>query len=139
MKTIVARRNQQHKRWGVKLPLAINHIHWLVDVLRNPIFLVAFRNPVAIAKSLVRRDEKYADATLYKLGSAFEHGLQTMELGAAQALIAKAPSILVDVDGARGNASRLVRDLTRVFVPDVSEELARAIASDIGAPGYKTI
>jgi hypothetical protein len=139
MKTIIAGRNQQHKRWGFKIPLAVNHIHWLVDVLRNPIFLVAFRNPVAIAKSLVRRDERYADTTLYKLGSAFEHGLHKMELGAAQVLIAEAPSILIDVDAARGNASRLVRDLTSVFVPDVSEELARAIASDIGAPGYKTV
>src|SRR6202011_479678 len=99
MDRIIADRNRRFKRWGFKFPLALQHIDWLAGALRNPVFLVVFRNPVATAKMLLKRDPKFSGAGVLGLARALEHGLRNMQLG-TQVLMTKAPSILVDIDAA---------------------------------------
>jgi len=137
MTGLIAERNRTNKRWGFKVPFAVHHIDWLAGALRNPVFLIVFRNPVATAKSLLRRDPNYGDATLRNLGSAIEHSLHNMELGGARALRTKAPSVLVDVDTARATPDQLVQDLLDLFLPNTADQVVKAIASDISAAGYK--
>lgn len=52
----IAERNATYDVWGWKMP---NTIHYIGDVLkhvRNPHFIVVYRNPLAIAKSSAERD-----------------------------------------------------------------------------------
>jgi hypothetical protein len=136
MDRIIADRNRHFKRWGFKFPRALQHIDWLAGALRNPVFLVVFRNPVATAKTVLRRDPKFRGAGVRGLARALEHGLRNMQLG-TQVLMTKAPSILVDIDAARGAPERLVRDIVNLFAPNTSDQLIEAIARDISAAGYK--
>jgi hypothetical protein len=137
MERIVLERNKQLKRWGFKLPDAIHYASWLTGALRNPVFLVVFRNPVAIARTISRRDPKFGGSGLQQLTAALEHGLHKMELGIG-VIKTKAPSILVDVDAARGNSQRLVRDIANLFAPNTSDELIETIAQEINDGGYKS-
>jgi hypothetical protein len=138
MARVVAERNRRAKRWGFKVPRAVQYLDWLEGMLRNPVFVVAFRNPVAIARTILRRDPTYGGAGLGDLGTALEYGIHRMWLG-GQVIATKAPSLLVDVDAARGVPERLVRDLSSLFAPNASDELITAIASNIGAGGYRSI
>lgn len=70
MHRIVAERNQRFKRWGFKVPDAIYYIDWLTGALRNPVFVVSFRNPVATAKTILKREPVFRGAGLRGLASA---------------------------------------------------------------------
>jgi hypothetical protein len=79
---IIAERNRQRARWGFKVPDAVHYIHWLAGALRNPVFLLVYRNPVATTKSILKRDPNFGGSTgLRQLATALEHGLHKMELG----------------------------------------------------------
>jgi hypothetical protein len=138
MERVVAERNRRAKRWGFKVPYAVHYLDSLAGMLRNPVFVVTFRNPVAIAKTILRRDPTYSGAGLGNLGTALEYGIHRMELG-SQVVTAKAPSVLIDVDAARGTPEQLVRDLASLFAPNTSDETIKAIASNIAAGGYKAV
>jgi hypothetical protein len=138
MEAIVADRNLRYQRWGFKIPIAVHHVDWLASALRNPVFLVVFRNPVAIAKTVLKRDPTFTGAGPRNLVTALEHGFRKMELG-TQVVMTRAPSILIDVDAARGTPEQLVRDLVSLFAPNTSDEVVEAIADEIGAAGYKSL
>ena len=138
MERIIADRNRRFKRWGFKFPSSVQHIEWLAGALRNPVFLVVFRNPVATAKSALKRDPQVVGADLRGLARALENGLRNMDIG-TQVLTTKAPSLLIDVDAARGTPERLVRDLADLFAPNTSGQRIEAIARDITAAGYKPL
>ena len=134
---IIANRNRRLKRWGFKVPDAIHHVDWLAKSLRNPVFLVICRNPVAIAKTIMTR-EANSDSPSHDLSKAIHHGLRYMVSG-TRVLTTRAPSILIDVDAARGAPEQLVRELARLFAPGTPEDTIAAIGRDIGTAGYKRV
>jgi hypothetical protein len=137
MEKIIAGRNQQYARWGFKVPDAVHYIDWLAGALRNPVFMVVFRNPIATTKSILKRDPNFGgSAGLRQLATALEHGLHKMELG-TQALRTSAPSILIDVDAARATPEWLVRELADLFGPKTAARQLEAIAHEIGSGSYK--
>jgi hypothetical protein len=136
MTAIIASRNQRRGRWGFKVPAAAHHSEWLADALRNPVFLVVFRNPVAIAKTILKRDPA-VNSDLAGLAWAFQHGLRSMEFG-TQVLMTEAPAILLDVDAARGTPELVVRDLASLFALSASEQAIQEIAQEIRVGGYKS-
>jgi hypothetical protein len=137
MERIIAERNHRFQRWGFKLPDAVHHIDWLARALRNPVFLIVFRNPVATTKSILKRDPVFGGGLGFrKLATAFAHGLNDMQLG-VHVLRTSAPAILLDVDAARGAPERLVRELADLFAPHAADRLIEAIAGEIGSASYK--
>jgi hypothetical protein len=57
--TIFESRNQQHQRWGFKYPKAALKLQWLASNLRNPVAIIVYRNPLAIARSILNRASKF--------------------------------------------------------------------------------
>lgn len=49
LREIVSRRNQAHAVWGFKRPGAVSYAHRYESELRNPEYVVVFRDPLAIA------------------------------------------------------------------------------------------
>ena len=58
MKETISKRNARHRYWGWKYPMAAEYVERLLPVLRNPIFVIVGRDPVATATSLVRWDDR---------------------------------------------------------------------------------
>jgi hypothetical protein len=48
----------QFKKWGWKEPNTVHWIHEVKSALRNPHFIVVYRNPIDIALSSARRDKR---------------------------------------------------------------------------------
>jgi hypothetical protein len=49
LRTLILRRNMAHKIWGFKLPMALNSLSILEQELRNPQFVLVFRDPLAVS------------------------------------------------------------------------------------------
>ena len=54
----IARRNEHYRYWGWKYPLAAEYVERLMPVLRNPVFIIVGRDPIATSTSLVRWDDR---------------------------------------------------------------------------------
>jgi hypothetical protein len=66
-KPVVAGRNEAQATWGFKSPLLLenNALQRVVPLLRNPVLVVVFRNPLATAESQFQRDRlRMLDALL---------------------------------------------------------------------------
>jgi hypothetical protein len=66
---------------GSRSQYAVHYLDWLEGMLSKPVFVVAFRNPVAIARTILRRVPTYGGAGLGDLGTALEYGIHRMWLG----------------------------------------------------------
>lgn len=55
LRTYIRSRNERHDIWGFKMPKATMALRFLEPELRNPIFIVAYRNPLSIADSWMQR------------------------------------------------------------------------------------
>jgi hypothetical protein len=125
MHAIVAGRNRRHERWGLKSPTAVRYMDWLATTVRNPVFLVAFVNPVAVAESALRNKRALDD-----FGFALDNAFAEMEFS-TQALIGTAPSVLIDVDAVRKTTEPLVRDLAALLVPNAPKQLIELVVTDL--------
>jgi hypothetical protein len=125
MQAIIVERNHQNKRWGLKIPTAVRDLDWLAATVRNPLFLVAFVNPVAIAESSLNNNLVPDD-----FGLALDNAFAEMEFS-TQTLISEAPSVLIDVDAARKTTELLVRDLAALLVANASKQLIELVVTDL--------
>jgi len=67
----IAAYNAEHDVWGWKLPNSIYYYANVHAALRNPVFIVVYRNPMAVAASSARRDKR--DFELRLLEVAINH------------------------------------------------------------------
>ncbi|MCK8463996.1 hypothetical protein MUY35_09055 [Aliiroseovarius sp. S1339] len=56
LKDYVAERNEAADVWGFKMPKAIKNLEFWDNTLRNPVYVIAYRNPLAIADSWIQRE-----------------------------------------------------------------------------------
>ncbi|POO48423.1 hypothetical protein CPJ18_26225 [Agrobacterium rosae] len=59
--SLIENRVNNFSGWSLKLPAALTMLHVFEDTLPNPLYLVVVRNPISVARSLVNRDETYAN------------------------------------------------------------------------------
>jgi hypothetical protein len=62
----IQEKNCMHKVWGWKDPLAIDYIYQLMPFLINPVFLIIFRDPCAIANSEVMKHNKNFQSSFWE-------------------------------------------------------------------------
>lgn len=55
---VIRARNLDHEYWGWKVPNNIYYIRHVLDLLHNPCFLFIYRDPLAIARSSARHDDR---------------------------------------------------------------------------------
>lgn len=55
LRAYIQSRNEDHDIWGFKMPKATMALKFFETELRNPIFIVAYRNPLSIADSWMQR------------------------------------------------------------------------------------
>jgi hypothetical protein len=61
LRALIRCRNQQHSVWGFKLPMALNSLPVLLQELRNPRFILVFRDVVAVSirEAIAMRSEAF--------------------------------------------------------------------------------
>lgn len=134
---LIAERNAAAAQWGFKLPDAVYAWTWLAAELRAPIFVIAFRNPLAIARSKLSRGPFFAH-THEGFAKALHNGLDMLDAGAEIAR-AGVPAILVDVDRAQAQPTLFLRELFGVLGHRIDTETLDEIAKALGSSGYKML
>ncbi|WP_136441738.1 sulfotransferase [Pacificoceanicola onchidii] len=127
---LIARRNAAHLRWGFKLPRATFHIETLNRLLRNPVFIVCVRNPVAVEKSMSKRSNRPFE---------YKRFLQESKrpLDAIDAVLSgtDAPLLIIDMDQVGRDPDAFVEEFSELLGVDTD---CSAIAEQLAAKGYKS-
>lgn len=135
MKKTVTERNQAHDVWGFKYPSAGNYLPNLVRSLRNPYFVVVFRDPVATALSRARWDgEQLRRPPRMALHEASSLG--NANLGFA--LATQRPTLLVSTERVENNTSELIDEIADFLgVPHPDDAYRERILSYLAPGSYK--
>lgn len=128
---LIAKRNAEHARWGFKLPRVTSQLAELEPLLRNPVFMICLRNPVSVARTILRREEGAPSVAFSKL---IDHGMRPFMALQSMMDEVSAPLIIADMDEAAAQPLAFVKQLAGMLGLDgpIAE-----IAENIAVPGYK--
>jgi hypothetical protein len=127
LQRIVEIRNKSHDVWGFKIPHASGYIDELSNILRNPVFVIVFRNPVSVMRSICNRETARFD-----IDKMLRVAARPIE-AAKRVNTTKAPAIFVDADELDRNPEIFVQEISKALQLEVS---ATASAGLVGS-GYK--
>lgn len=134
---LVERRNTR-PRWGFKAPYVLSALAMLEVKLRNPVFIICYRNPIAIARSIVRHDPDYKTNT-QNLLSALDRAIQLQAVARHQFNVLRSPIALVDVDMAKQQPAVFVTEILELMSIKPVASLRNEIATEISTRGYKLV
>lgn len=108
MREAIETRNGEHDVWGWKFPAAGGYLPELTNSLRNPYFIVVYRDPVAAALSQARRDREFnrRSTRLALHESAANNAVNT-----GLALATERPCLLVSNERAVADPEGLIDDV----------------------------
>jgi hypothetical protein len=106
----VAARNLKYARWGFKLPRASGYVPELAAMLRNPLFVVCFRNAIGTIRSISNRESA-------KVPIARMLTVAAQPVTAALNVIehTDAPAILVDTDEVVATPGVFLQEISRTL------------------------
>lgn len=127
--TTVASRNQQFQRWGFKVPRATEYIEELSGVLRNPVFVICFRNPVGVVRSTTHREEKR-----FRLDKLLAKTARSIDAAITAVTKTTAPVVLIDTERAFSKPRNFVAEISSLWRLDGDVD---SISAALSKPGYK--
>lgn len=136
---IVARieeRNADKDVWAMKVPDAAFHIEKLEPLLRNPIFIFVYRNPVSVARSVLLRTKAFDQSPL-GLKQALTHSATFYSNMTKTISTIKSPVLLVEYEKILSNTHDTLNEVFGTLEMDlVDREL---LLDHISKPGYKNV
>jgi len=137
--SVVAANNSNHVRWGFKLPEAALHPDWCAQNLRDPIFIMVYRNPLAVGRSKLSRNPERWEESADALEGAIKQGLKMMVSG-SEYLRRNVPVVLVDFDAVKIHPNVFLKEIAQVFELTIpSKERLDEIGLAIALPGYNVV
>lgn len=136
---IIGRRNEEHTRWGFKIPSLRRGQYGFFDAnLRNPIFIFIFRNPLLTAQSVVQRANHPNFSPDRKgFGTALHGALQTYVDFTVFIKQTKSPCIMLSMEQLQYTPLECVSVTMDSLGLSVPEDLRRELAEQVQASGYK--
>jgi hypothetical protein len=132
---VVDARNAEADVWGWKHPAAGRYITELSARLRNPYFIVVYRDPIAAARSQIKRD-KAARRRTERL--AIHESTSSSAMNTGFALATDRPVLLVSNERAIDDQTGLIDDMAAFLgVPPPSDSLRAKILEYIEPGQYK--
>jgi len=123
-------------RWGCKVPALSFHLQWLDTVLTAPVFVFVFRNPAAVARSILNRDPVFGSDQHGYLAS-IDHGMKFYNSFRKLAPRLSAPIIVYEYEEAKRRPEIFVTEMDCSLGLGLNSEKIQEIAASITAPGYK--
>lgn len=104
MKNAIQERNERHRFWGWKYPMAADYLERLMAELRNPVFVVVARDVVAASQGLVRWDLREPSAALLDCAMQMQKNL-------VLAVRWRVPTLVISYEKASASPASLIADL----------------------------
>jgi len=111
----VKRKNQHHRRWGWKYPEAAHYLGSMHSSVRNPRFIIVFRDLVAIANR--QKITNNIDTT-----TSLTSNMLLQQKNILLALQWEAPTLAVSYEKAIANNESFLEDLASFIEMDLPEE-----------------
>jgi hypothetical protein len=108
MRAAVEERNSESDVWGWKFPAAGSYLLDLANGLRNPYFIIIYRDPVAAALSQARRDRKFNQRTSRL---SLHESAANVTVNTGLVLAADRPSLLVSNERAMADSDGFIDDM----------------------------
>lgn len=108
MRAAILSRNEERNVWGWKFPAAGNYLPELGNLIRNPYYVVVYRDPVAAALSQARLDRALI---LRSTRMALHESAANSTINTGLALATNRPCLLISNERAIANPGGLVDDL----------------------------
>lgn len=115
IREVIARRNNGYKTWGWKMPHSLQYIEEVQSELRNPHFILVWRNTLAAAISQVNRSDSSIDNALEYSGNRLQEMISKTKL-------LNGPVLLVNYEQAINFKNDFVDTLAEFLGVDVNEE-----------------
>lgn len=115
---VIGERNEQNDDWGWKMPHSIDYIDEIEDELRNPHFILVWRNVLATAISQVNRSDT-------DLNNALQFSMERQGTMVEKAEKLKGPIMFVDYDRAISNKQDFVDAVSGYLGVDLTDEIRR--------------
>lgn len=135
MRETIERRDEQHDVWGFKYPSAVSYLPTLIKSLRNPFFVVIFRDPVATAMSRARWDGE-----MLRRGPrmALHEASVNSNANLSFALAANRPTLLISTERVDGRQPAVIDEVAEFLGQPAPDEDLRGRLLEYLAPGsYK--
>ena len=133
--TAIEQRNAERDVWGWKYPHAAHYLPALSGVIRNPYYVVVYRDPVAAALSQLRRD---AEARRRTSRMALHESNNIVNANTGFVLATGRPSMLVSYERASSDPGALIAEVAEFLgVPKPGEELTARIIDYVSPGQYK--
>lgn len=135
MRATINQRNAEHDVWGWKYPTAVNYLPVLSRSLRNPFFIIVFRDTVATALSRAQWDGEF----IRRSGRMSLHETNAnTNANMGFAMATRRPCMLISNEKAASNTSALIDELADfLFVERPDEDLRRRILAYTEPGRYK--
>jgi len=133
--SLVEERNASADVWGWKHPAAGRYLTELSRSLRNPYYIVVYRDPVASAQSQIKRD-KEAKRRTTRL--ALHESTSSVTVNTGFVLASERPSLLVSYERAIADQNGLIDDIAAFLGVDApTDPLRSSILAYIKPGQYK--
>lgn len=135
MRATINERNAEHDVWGWKYPTAVNYLPVLSRSLRNPHFIIVFRDTVATALSRAQWDGEF----IRRSGRMSLHETNAnANANMGFALATRRPCMLISNEKAQSSPSALIDELADfLFVDRPDDDLRRRILAYTEPGRYK--
>ncbi len=133
MRAAIEGRNEHHQVWGWKFPTAVTYLPAVYGVLRNPYFVVVYRDPVAAALSQATKDKRQRPERI-----ALHESSSYIATNTGFVLATERPCLLVSNEKAIGDPDAMVDELADFLQLPKPDDERRAQIRAYLAPGqYK--
>ena len=134
LKDRVAKRNETADVWGFKMPKAVKQLEFWDKTLRNPVYIIVYRNPLAIADSWVQRGTGTLLGALKRIREYHSAALNFLEATQSPVLMVNYERAVQDEMSGRALVQELSSFLELSASPDQEKASLGMITGDGG--GY---
>lgn len=133
IRAAIERRDAARDVWGWKFPAAANYLPAIISSIRNPYFIVVYRDPVAAALSQANKDQRARQRTpriaLHECNS-------NANMNTGFILATDRPCLLVSHERALGDTGVLIDELADFLSLERPGDSVRSRMLDYLAPGH---
>lgn len=134
---LMRKRAESSPNWALKLPHAMKYMHVFDEHCQRAVFFIVIRNPLSVARSLVRHDSEYPDM-LASYVRGIEHSFDFYKkLETLQYL--KAPFILCEYEKIQKNPRQFVKDFLVAVGKTATPEQEEAATRLVSGSGYRSV
>jgi len=113
---VISRRNGEHKTWGWKMPHSLQYIEQIQSDLRNPHYILVWRNTLATAISQVNRSDS-------NINNALEYSSNRLQEMIEKTKLLNGPVLLVNYEQAINHKDDFIGTLAEFVGVEISDQV----------------